>query len=71
MAKDGSDRSYFNKMKYQKIFRRNAEILSGMAGLVCKEFAEMEITESMYSSLKNSINAANPTVNKRKDMEVY
>jgi nitroreductase len=49
----------------------NAEILSGMAGLVCKEFAEMEITESMYSSLKNSINAANPTVNKRKDMEVY
>ena len=36
----------------------DAEILSDMAGLVCKEFAEMEITEGMYSSLKNSINAA-------------
>ncbi len=31
----------------------------------------MEITEGMYQSLKNSINAVNPTVNKRKDMEVY
>ncbi|MCR5278093.1 MAG: nitroreductase [Lachnospiraceae bacterium] len=33
-------------------------ILSDMAKLVCQEFAGMEITEDMYSSLKNSINAA-------------
>ena len=34
------------------------EILSDMAGLVSGEFAKMEITEGMYSSLKNSINAS-------------
>ena len=33
-------------------------ILSDMAKLVCNEFAKMEITEGMYQSLKNSINAA-------------
>ena len=36
----------------------DAEILSDMAKLVCDEFAAMEITEGMYQSLKNSINAA-------------
>ncbi len=34
------------------------DILSEMAELVCKEFAGMKISEGMYSSLKNSINAA-------------
>ena len=33
-------------------------ILSDMAELVCNEFAKMEITDGMYQSLKNSINAA-------------
>ncbi len=34
------------------------DVLSEMAGIVCHEFARMEIYENMYSSMKNSINAA-------------
>ena len=34
------------------------DVLSEMAEIVCHEFSQMEIFENMYSSMKNSINAA-------------
>ena len=37
---------------------KNKEILAELAGLVRKEFAEMEITPGLYKSIVNSINAS-------------